>query len=1380
MKKYLKLFFIGLLLFVMVDKNTTVFADYIEDPEEFERLSTKKLNSYCPESGDPSLVSICGRVVQALPSTMPLNGGSTSPSTTQVPVEGVSVYLYECDNSSRSCKRDGLLVHPFSSTSTNKDGLFHLVGRKLDNVWSHSYPNPYTNHVDLVDEEVEIANQSKKRYLVFKCGGYFRGIHIIPSYVDITEVVHEVNCPDEYLPMDSEKFLYVPPLLQFDFVGGVKLAAHMGIEEKEGEDYYPPQRGEHTESHTDEQGNVIYDGLATTIQAHYDEYAYNKNQSVQVILKGADPRFTSPSSDPGKLEAIVSAANNRWWETLWETLTGDTNLEDKVPELGAWWSEDCKIQYAGTDWFEYCDKIKIEENLYNDPEISKEFLLPSLPPKQSILYYRPLEIRNEISAYYQDQDDLAKYMGSMFANCMGPAFKRIWETDSDETDLDYPDCELLKQCNSTLNSDNNINTLTTGGIFQGLMSPNSLEELEYEKIPDIPVCLIDGEEDPVLLKQIQRPGQLACVEYDPVTKSGMRLCENGAYWNNYFLTNLGHNNTTTQFGLAGENKEDSYSRKKDADGELSETGADVNDEVFKKGGEGDGSLLGGQGVISNNLVAPGSALKFITSGSNILVDALAQPFANEKVKKEISEGIPYYISSRPVAWGQYSKTNDYPEKIITSSSADDDYLDPHAFSREMECESCAKEHYPEDYLLKQEEIEIKKGKEWGGSRTPFQGITVTTAADLRNRSLSELDDEEEWKDKLDSQISVSTGFSYIDWSLAKIKKPESLSDFLIKFFNEIFGELFDDDDKTEYKTFVDRKPENMVDNANEEFEFNDELVAYGYKVNESNFLDLFPCPSSSSLGSWGPFTEEGIEAVNECYPWHPLPKGEPCESSTSACNDIITGTSNTCKLDKCESGTVTFIYNCGPNEGGPIEITITGKEVKRAPGVCPDTINSCVFEQTGTGDGPETIEPLFICKPSDENKIGLRSKPFYYDYCRVARAGPNQCDGNILIDSEVAVHSQTIYDQDDENSPESFVADKIPESGQNLQKSFREPFKEDFSYMPAAWVSVTSSLSETEPDTSLRKDFPGIGIGTSFLTRAWFGQPRFISSSNKLEPLYIHCSNTDLGTVGTWDDGKECPFAEMPDPETIDLKFLEAELANSIEDGGTNCLLKEDVATCENLFLGDSESGESLKFSETFKLVLNLAGIKFDVEPAAILLYMHKIGADKEYSYYWSEEGEDDLKKFALSWYGGFPQCDDLEPVKQPPFDWKLTYFYEIFNTTAKPLNTTDSPKSVLKELFGREQTASRCNFIDSIFTLAGSFAKSLVKIQVDSEGNPILYTDITCNEQAWDDYMKNALKVQYYQLQINWDDELKGTLSDDQDLFSSPEYENLWNACRQ
>lgn len=232
MKKFLKLFLIGFFIFVAYRCIPIVAADEPpaeEGPAEFERLSDKKLNKYCPESGNPNLISICGRVTQALASPMVFSDGSSATSVSQVPVEGVSVYLYECDNTSRTCKRDGLLVHPFSSTSTNKDGLFHLLGRKLENPWLQEYLDQYRNSTEIKDD-VTVTNQSKKRYLVFKCGNYFQGIHIIPSYVNLTEIIHEVNCPKEYLPSGADTFEYMEPFPQFDFIGGVKLAAQMGVD----------------------------------------------------------------------------------------------------------------------------------------------------------------------------------------------------------------------------------------------------------------------------------------------------------------------------------------------------------------------------------------------------------------------------------------------------------------------------------------------------------------------------------------------------------------------------------------------------------------------------------------------------------------------------------------------------------------------------------------------------------------------------------------------------------------------------------------------------------------------------------------------------------------------------------------------------------------------------------------------------------------------------------------------------------------------------------------------------------------------------------------------------------------------------------------------
>lgn len=1372
MKKLLKIFFVVFSVVFIFNGAVKVLAGPVEEPVEFERLSTERLNSYCPESGDPNLVSICGSVRQATAQPQVLSDGSTAPAVSQVPVKGVSVYLYECDNASRTCKRDGLLSHPFSSTSTNKDGVFHLVGRKLENNWTYEYKDQILGGKDL--KKVNITNQGKKSYLVFKCGNYFQGIHIIPSYMDLPEVIHEVNCPEEYLTEGEKEFSYVPPLLQFDFIGGVKLAAQMGIEE---DGYYPVQAAERKESHEEKKGDetyTVYDGVRSAVQAHYENYANLKNQSVPIILKGADPRFTSPSHDAGKERAIASALiplvvdlnpSNTSPSVIAGILSGiyEDTLSKVVPTEGAWYYEDCKLIYKGTKWESLCRTGDYQEELYNFSDLTTQVLLPSLPPTQSLLYFRPLEIRNEISAYYQDQDDLAKFLGSAFSNCVGDVYKREWEsTPEDEEKPTYPDCELLKLCNKTVSYDKNISSLTANGPAQSMMSPGALKNLEDEAIPDTPVCFITGEEEPVLLKQIQRPGQLVCQEYDPATKKGMRLCDGGAYWNNYYLTNLGNNNNALKWGLAGENEEDSYYRNTDEGGELLKDGSDINSIPFQRGSEGKGSPeVGGQGAVASSGDRSGNnsgkAVLEITSGSaasstEALTDFIAQPFKDDKIREEISEGVPYYISSRPVAWGQFSKTNSHPEQMITSGSQDNEYLDPYAFNTEMECEQCAKEHYPDD--LKEGNIEIKLGRE-GGSRTPFEGITVSTAAANRMSALQ--NDTGFWEnmyykgvESLDSAISISTGHSYIDWPMLKVKGKPPIETAFSTIMNSLFSWLFGGSgNRKENKTFTDRVPTGLgEDFQGDNFKVNDELIAYGFEINASNFETYFGCPGSKWPGSWGGDGGTG------CYPWNPVPSGSSCNTA-----DTCGGLSRTCRVDVCDKGNVHITYKCG--------LDGTTDVLKRdivSTGNCT-VIDTCAYEQTNGGINPHNITPA--CGPSDSSPTLEITVP--YDYCTVSRAGPNECDGDILFDSKVQVHSQTIDDTENPNSPDSYNADAVPESGLSFFKAFRDPFSTDIAPLPAAWVSVSSSLSETEPDVSMRKDFPGIGSGTNFLTRAQFGQPSTSYRFSKLEPLYIHCTNPTLGTKGQWDDMKTCEFETLPNPEILKIENLEYDLSQ-IKD--PPCNLNESPK-CEELVLGFSETGEPLKFSNTFKLILNLAGNKFEIEPAAILAYMHRVGADKKYAYYWSEEGEEALKNVTLPWHGSFNFCDDLEPVEQPPHEWKLAWFSErlVSNRSGRP-----TPSDALKEIApGREKTASRCNFLDSTYTLASAIAE-----HISIRENGVL-TPLSCAEQSWNndkygDAVRSAIKVQYYQ--IGPLDSHRGTVRDD-DTLNTQTYRDIWNACK-
>jgi len=1345
MKKIFKPVLAIFLILILADRTLKVSAERVEKSDPVERLSTKLLEDNCPEPGDPNLISICGSVRQATAQPMVLMDGTTIPDVSQVPVKGVSVYLYECDNTSRTCKRDGLLVHPFSSTSTNEDGMFHLVARKLENNWPYKYKNQYKYQdtpVDETDEEVNITNQSKKRYLVFKCGDYFQGIHIIPSYTNLTNIIHEVNCPKEYLMMGDE-FTYVPPLIQFDFIGGVKLANQMGIEP---DGYYPEQTAEHIDTN----GDDIYEGVRTAVQAYYEKYANERNQSVPIILKGGDPRFTMPLEGSPKLEALK------------ETLIpfGLKNLSDLVPTQGAYWSKDCAIKY-GDPWNNYCKPGDYQKELYTDEKFTTAHLLPNIPPTYSIIYYRPLEIRNEISAYYQDYDDIAKYLGLMFSNCVGDVYKRKWgSTPNPDEKPTYPDCEDLKKCNMALNPNGNTNSLTANGPAQALMDPYALKTLQEEMIPDIPVCMIEGEEKPVLLSQIQRPDQYFCEKYDTATEKGMRLCDNGAYWNNYYLTNLGNNNNTLKWGLAAENEDDSYPWNVEKDG------SNLNANSFKAKEEGKGvpqaegvaATAGSGDRAGNNSMK--AALTITASGTGAssveaLTNFIAQPFEDEKTKKEISDGIPYYVSSRPAAWGEFSKTNKNEEAVITSGSADQNILDNYFFNNEMECEECGNQHYPGADLSGQ--IKVEGGKE-GGSRTPTEGLYLTDPA---LRRLDYLHDPNlsqfllYWKyDILDSAISISTGHSYIDWTMTKVKgAPDNIGDIILSLINFIkqYG-------RKEIKTFADRNPESLI---NTERETNNEVIAFGFEVNESNFETLFKCPGypwyEHPAGAWG---------NQKCYPWHST---NECSTYRGDCG----GASRTCRVDICTKALYVETYHCNGIEDKPYNHEFKEKEGTRTK--CSEEVfKTCLYDGKANG---HKARPIATCVGKPE---GDYSEPIQIeDYCTVSEAGPNMCDGDILREAEVNVNSQAINETKDLNSLDAYNADEIPDSALELYKAFRDPYSTDLSLMPAAWVSVSSSLSETEPDVSLRKDWPGIGSGVNFLIRAQFGQPH-VFGTHELEPMYIHCENDILGSKGEWDDKKTCGFETLPNPEVLDIKGLE----KYYEDMETHPCDLGNSSKCEELILGNSDSGKPLKFSKTFKLILNLAGNKFDVEPAAILAYMHRTGADKKYSYYWSEEGEDDLKKITLPWYGTFNFCDDLEPVAQPPYEWKLVWFSERLISNA--LNH-QSPSNALNELApGRQRTASRCNFLDSTYTLASSIAENFRKYEIVN-GQKVFDGQISCAEQNWGDekignIMRESLGIQYNQVPMELYEKMEKAGSDKAfpaNEFSSMEYQEIWNACK-
>jgi hypothetical protein len=1353
MKKIWKIFFIAILLFGVFG---FVLKTHAEDEErnpylvpeeeiiEVERpQDVKDIAVGCPDPGDPRLISICGSVRQGRAVPMRLPDGSTAPSVSQVPVKGVSVYLYECDNSSPTCKKEGYLVHPFSSTSTNEEGRFHLIARKVDNSWKRTYEywkscegKPGWKVSDFRGKvEVDMLAQSKKRYLVFKCNDNFQGIHVIPSYENLTEVIHEVNCGVEYDDDGNEIPLeYMPPYKQFDFVGINKLANHMGIDPEE---YKVKQIT----------GNNDSDGYSLAAQAYFEKYKDEKVRSMTVNLKGADPRFTKPEEDSPKRKALTKALD------IWGGAFGIHNF----PTEGAWYSTDCEKVYAGSIWEKFCggmgksDADKEEILLYTEPERTTQHLLPGIPPKYSLLFYRPLEIRVDMTGYYQDHDDIAKYLGLQFSNCVGEVYKRNWnlkkeseeEEEEEENGMEieekkpqYPTCESLRECNATISSGTGLNSHITGGPAQAFTTPNQFEDIAYDNLESVPVCVTRerGEKNPITIGEIQKPGE-------PCSQ-GKVLCDGGVYWNNYYLTNLGANNKALKWGFIEEARDDSISSP--------ETNP-CNQEIFKGGEEGKGlpqsgcnSATAGSGDrAGNNSFGAMAQITGLDESSSMgnTTDFVAQPFeTDENKRKELMSGAQYLISYKPVAWGQYSEANKNDQQLILNSEYDKDVYDNYFNNPDNECLLCNKNHYPGDDLIIGGSPPM--GGEESGTRTQSTGIYMTSAAYNRVENLKDdgfLGIKGALKDMFDSTLSISSGHGYIDWEMARVKGEPPLG----HAFSKIASFLSKNSDKR--KTFTDRKTGNKA--LQLERAPKDALLVTGFEVNQCNFGTLFPCIGAvekrkDPTDQWG----DG----GGCYPWNPV---DACEHAVM---DSCGSYSRTCRVDLCESGVITAIFHCRPD--GTYHII---KKVLAKEGVCSDeNWNTCV------GGKKSGVEPKDFGSSNciaDGYEPGPKDHPirhidvFDYDYCTISEAGPYACDGNL---EHTAIINNTQQDIENKNM-DSINVDKVSEAGQKLYKGFRTPGTPDITIQPGAWVSLSSSITNTrKPSLTKRKDVVGIGSGVNYLVRAHVGQPMASTSSKKLEPLYIHCQNTDIeeDSVGSWGrSGSEagCNFEPLPDPEVLTLRDLKQALSET--DGSCNF---NDSQECANTFMGGGE------FSETFTTVMNLAGNKFGVNPAAIFAYMTTIGTAKKYQFYWSKEGEDYLKEATLPWYGTFNFCDDLEPVAQHPFDWILLWF-SMNATDGIPADEEEGlSMNTMTEAYsnispGRERTLSRCNFMDAVFVLAHNLSRNI---------------DGACPEQIWGNGKTKGTVAKALNL-LNFGADPKGESKTGSE--KTPIGENVWNACK-
>lgn len=1350
MKKFLKIFFSFIVYAFVFGSGKTALSASTYPPS-----STFSPNTSCPQAPGRAFVSICGEVTSSLPLETTIDGDRIMKP--HMPVDGVSVYVYECDNLSPSCKNKGNLVHPFSSTVTDKDGKFYLVMRKLDNYYE--YPSDSS-----ASKPIQRNVMSKRRYLVFNCGGIFAGLQVIPSYLDQISLRQEVKCYPGSIPQE-------PPGMYALTKESQRLAIWMGTDEPKYEldpngrapgswpNYTIHMSAQFAFKNPDEKKQTAENGLtprwdfSPTISTNFDlkaddadpRFIKNTNYITQTNF------FIEPFDAGAQIECPAGYGNGLG-------CPGYASMSFVGLERGSFWARDCYFKYkgvvgvgkdaitnycmskhpqdfwvTGNSWVnesnsgergtrinDYYDALIGETDkdcilcrVNNKPGLKgfvQQDKLPNIPPKNSTLFYKELPAREDLHGAAQDPTDIAKFLGTQFSNCIGKVTLKN-EGVLRVTKQKYLDCERLKECSRTLGIDNSgpnswINSFTTNGPGYAMQNPY-LFKAKYESDVDTSnqdlkniVCASnpdDPDAQPIYVGEIQPPW---------VTSSdGYKL--NSSYWSPELMYYFGKNNVTTRYADQFNNYNDSYDRPDKVTNRGVFRATWEAESVPPQGGTFSIYQVGGKKP--NNTMA--GAVEISTNpetgySTNSLVNVITSPAKETDPLYRVAakSGTSIYSGGSNLRLlGEYSRVNFLPEKLVIGDMAPNTHrLDENSifsnvwFSQENPNFTPGTYASPpqggkgnQHHFPKQDHGggwsaasgfwtiagPTEPPEDFDGWRTSTAAIYVTTAADRRTKkitgSLSKADDF------YDSILSAQIGEGKVDLSLnfLQIFLPQWFFPWVDRFLGE----------NTEPKNHWDRKQ--AVETLNDEPGLVDDLKTK-FTLSEENFPEVFPlpltpdeAPEGSCCRGWGDHL---------CYPWTSVPvntglkcntdnyeamvtRGPVCTGSERYCRNLM---SRTCRIDECTKQEARV--NCTT---GFIEVRTRE---------CTDKERyECAAGQESYIRGIPINEVVFNCGSST---TGVSDWVIVLSICRVSKAGPNMCAGNLTKDAEFKTKAILIGNSEVNNSiiPPSTV-DAVNEADNELRMQWEIPIRSKVNYSPLKMISTDSSVKVVDAvEMSKGKDTFGPGgdsAGEAILREMFWAPSKADTDSSPTYDNYkVHCycdkpscSNTILNSTGNW----ECTFEDPPNPEIIDLEQLNL--------GEQSCNINPSPA-CRELVFGNPE----IEFSDSFVKVMGAAGAAFKIPPSLLLSIMAGTGNLSKYNYYFSKEGEDDFINVTAPWYGTFNKCDDMNPASQGPYDWILQWF----NATLQRTGAVSALNSVAQ---GRGRTASRCNFLDASYVLAAN-----------------------------------------------------------------------------
>lgn len=141
--------------------------------------------------------------------------------------------------------------------------------------------------------------------------------------------------------------------------------------------------------------------------------------------------------------------------------------------------------------------------------------------------------------------------------------------------------------------------------------------------------------------------------------------------------------------------------------------------------------------------------------------------------------------------------------------------------------------------------------------------------------------------------------------------------------------------------------------------------------------------------------------------------------------------------------------------------------------------------------------------------------------------------------------------------------------------------------------------------------------------------------------------------------------------------------------------------SCENVFDSFEENtgacgvcNADAELGPLARRILAMAGETFNVPAANIWTAMWHEGGD--WPIYGGFQDEDVRKWSTPEWCGGepMPECDNNDPLTQPPFGWLERWFYEGSDPNWTAVQLVDPSRNT-------RERVSRCNFMDAAFATA-------------------------------------------------------------------------------